>query len=933
MSQDRWVRIEALFHGATEQPVSERRAWLEARAGTDPDLLEDVLRLLESADQPSSTLDSVVGRAAADLNLAALSPGQRLGRYRVVRRIGRGGMGEVYLAERDDQEYTHRVALKVIQGFASPEALDRFRRERQILAELQHPHIARLLDGGTTEDGQPYLVMDYVEGVPLKRWIEERRPALRERLRLFIRVCEAIFHAHQHLVIHRDIKPGNVLVTEEGEPVLVDFGIAKIVDDSEAVRAAGDGGGIDSIQAPAQEQTLAQGYTPGYASPEQQAGGAVTTASDIYSLGCLLRTLVEHDPASSPASVPDEIRAVIGRATRMEPSQRYATGAELRRELIRFLEQRPVHAVGGGMSYRVRKFAQRHRSAVLAAGFMGLMLVPMLWVWTVDRQRAEAAEARAFNEARHGEQVLEFLLESIDAAEPARTRGREVSIREIVDQGRVRILADPSLDDELRARLSLALGEVYLRLEDHAPTLELLQRATESSVPATAVRGNSLLGFWLTLKDDLEAARPYLDRAQALVEGDPGLPDAVVHEVRNHRALWLLNDDEADAAAAEFQALVEAHRATGNEKALGRMLHNLGLAQRDLGEIDRAIESFSDSLAVKRDTGADRTPSYATTLSALAQALVTRGDYGAARDALEGSMALRIELFGADHPGLHHDANEYGSMLHDRGLFDLAIEQYRRAIDLQAGAGSPAIESASYINNLASALEDRGELDAAEPLFRRSLELRLEAYGDDHAAVARARHNLARLLIKRGEVIEAEPLVDQAIEGWVVARGPDHAATWYSRSLIGQLALQRGQPGPAVEYLESALQGLRLHRTDSNWWVLTTRGLLARALIETDRLQEAEVELQTLIDDYRRSLGDDHPLAAVWSLELARVELLREQSVRAMDRLQNIRPVIEARMAPESLSRRQLGCLLRGVIESGCWGLPGSWAGHSQIFN
>jgi serine/threonine-protein kinase len=922
MSQDRWARIEALFHGAIEQPVGERRTWLEAQVGADPELLGDVLRLLDSSEEPTSALDSVIGRAAADLNLAALSPGQRLGSYRVVRRIGRGGMGEVYLAERDDQEYSHRVALKVIKGFAGPEAMDCFRRERQILAELQHPHIARLLDGGTTSDGQPYLVMDHVEGVPLKRWIEEQRPALRERLRLFISVCEAIFYAHQHLIIHRDIKPGNVLVTEEGEPVLVDFGIAKILDDAEPVGAAGNLGEDEIIRASGQDHTLAPGYTPGYASPEQQAGGVVTTASDLYSLGRLLHTLIEHAPVSSRAVAPDEIQAVIDRATRTDPSQRYATAAELRRELIRFLEHRPVAAVNGGLGYRARKFAQRHRPAVLASSLMGLMLVPVLWVWTIDRQRAEAAEARMLIEARHGEQVLEFLLDTIAAAEPARARGREVSVREIVDQGRARVLADPSLDAELRARLSLALGEVFLRLEDHDPTLELLNRAAGSSVSATAARANSLLGFWLTLKEDLDAARPYLDRAQALVEADPGLPDAVVHEVRNHHSLWLLNHGEADAAAAEFQALVEVHRAAGNQKSLGRMLHNAGLAHRHLGEIALAIESFQESLAVKRESGDARTPSYANTLSALAQALVMQGDYAAAGDALEESMALRVDLFGPDHPGLHHDANEYGSMLHDRGLFDLAIEQYLRAIDLHASAGGPAIESASYINNLASALEDRGELVAAEPLFRHSLALRLEAHGEEHASVARARHNLARLLIKRGELIEAERLIEQSIEGWVAVRGPDDAATWYSRSLIGQLALERGQIDSAVERLQSALQELRVQRSDTNWWVLTTRGLHARALIEAGRLRDAEAQLQALIDDYRQSLGSDHPLAAVWALELARVELLQGKSADATARLHGIQPVIEVRMAPDSLSRSQLVCLMQGLVEPDCWRSP-----------
>ncbi len=915
MSASNWDRVESLFHGASDRPGHERRAWLLKQCGDDHELAEQVLRLLDCAEDEQTLLESVVHRVAADLDLSSLTPGNQLGPYRIVRRIGRGGMGEVYLAERDDKEFKHRVAIKVIRGHAGEEAMDRFRRERQILADLQHPNISRLLDGGTTADGQPFLVMDHVDGVPLKAWLESESPSLNERIALFIKVCDAVQHAHQHLVIHRDIKPGNVLVTAAGEPVLVDFGIAKMLDDDSALDPVdADGhGGFEHEDA----STLLRGYTPGYASPEQLAGKRVTTASDIFSLGCLLRALIEG--TSTQNRLPGELAAVIARASEASPRDRYVSAAELRRELVRFLDKRPLHAMPRRWTYRVRKFAERNRSAFFAASVMSVVLAGVILVWAADFRRAQDAEARALIEAQNGEHVLDFLLETIAAAEPGSAQGREVSVREIVDRGYERIMANDSLEPDLRSRLLLALGEVYLRLEQHEPAVNLLSQAAASKVPATAVRANSLLGFWLTLKDDLDGARPYLDRALELTAEHDELPQTIVNETRNHQALWLLSRGEAEAAAEIFAELVETHRLSGDAVARGRMLHNHGLALRRLGEHQAAIEAFESSLQIKQAVGNERTPSYANTLSALSQLNVTLGDYEKARLALEQSTALRTEIFGEDHPGQQHDANEYGSMLHDRGEFGLAIEQYQRAIELHAASGSPEISSASYINNLASAFEDRGELSRAEPLFRRSLALRLAAYGPLHSSVARAKHNLARLLIKEGELEEAAVLLEDAISTWDEVSGPDHPASWYSRSLRGQLALARGDATEAEVILASALEGMRRNLSETNWWMLTTRGLHARALIEINALDQAESSLQALITDYQSALGESHPLAALWSLELARVELLTNRQASSSVRLDRNRAVIEEHLAASSTGARQLNCLLRGRNETACW--------------
>ncbi|MEN1729261.1 MAG: serine/threonine-protein kinase, partial [Pseudomonadota bacterium] len=890
--------------------------WLIDQCTDEPELVDEILRLIDCSDGDDSPLESAVQAVAADLDRTGLQQGQRLGAYRVLHRIGRGGMGEVYLAERHDREYRHRVAIKVIRGHAGLQAMERFRRERQILADLQHPHIARLLDGGTTEGGQPYLVMDHVDGRPLKRWLESEGPSVRDRVRLFIRICDAVHHAHQHLVIHRDIKPGNVLVTPQGEPVLVDFGIAKMLSESGDETSPDAQDGAETARG---SFTLAQGYTPGYASPEQRAGRAVTTASDIFSLGCLLGTLLDHGHSNDRSPIPEELAAVIGRASRTVPENRYSTAAELRREVIRFLERRPVEAMPGRWTYRTHKFIQRHSAAVGSAGLLSLALLIVLWVWSDDYQRAEQAESRALIEARHGEQVLGFLLDAIAAAEPARAQGREVSVRDVVNQGYQRIMANDQLEAELRARLQLALGEVYLRLEDHEPAVELLAQAATSEVPATSARASSLLGYWLTLKDDLEAARPHLDQALAVVERSPGLPAEVVSETRNHQALWLLESDQPEAAATIFADLVEVHRASGDEQRLGRMLHNLGLSHQDLDRLQEAIAAFEESLQVKQAAGQATTPSFANTLSAKAQTHVVMGDYESARAALQASMDLRIRLFGEAHPGLHHDANEYGSMLHDRGEFDLAIEQYQRALELHALSGAPEISSASYINNLASAHEDRGDLARAEPLFRSSLALREAAYGPGHGAVARAQHNLARLLIKTGDLDAAEAMIESAVSGWSELRGMDHVATLYSRSLEGHLLLARGEPDLALQELTGILTLMREGLAETNWWVLNVRALQAEALINTAQYDGAEAELQQLIDDYDAAFGTDHPLAQILALQLARIELLTDRAEQGESRLRALESGLRNRLALTSVHQRQLDCLLSRQTDSDCW--------------
>ncbi len=917
-SENHWKQIESLFHGALEQPESQRRAWLARQVGEDLELLNQVLNLLDLADDHETVLKSVVGRAAVDLSSSTAPINRRLGPYRIVRQLGRGGMGEVYLAERDDKEYHQRVAIKVIRGFSGQNALERFRRERQILADLQHPHIARLLDGGTTAEGQPYLVMDFVDGLPLRQWCSERQPSRQQRLRLMLRVFDAIHYAHQHLIIHRDIKPGNILVNRFGEPVVVDFGIARLLDDQEPESSQG-----------------APGYTPGFASPEQKAGRAVTTASDIYSLGRLLLTLLtDSKPSSKRQSqaqdeltgqqdalhrLPGDLAAIIGKATRNEPNERYDSVAELRTDLIRFLDGKPVRAIASSPAYRLGKFVRRNRPGLVIAGLALLVLTAIGWRWLETHQRALQAESRALAEAVHAEQVLNVLLDAISAAAPGQSRGQAVTVRQVLDQSYARLNEQMTIDVEARDRLLLSLGEVYLRLEEHDKAEELLNRVGASSSPMVSVRALSLMGHSLVLRKRANEAGVMLNAALAGVEQHrEALSVAVIREARNHHALWMREAGQPQAAGAVFAELVQANLDADQPELAARMLHNLALAESDQGHWSRAVEHLRRSLALKEQTIGRLHPSYALSLSILAQNLVRLGEYEAAQDALTESLTLRVRLFGDDHTGLHYDYNELGSMHHDQGDFQRAIELYQRAITLREQSGEPPISAVSYLNNLAFAYEDRGDWQRAEPLYRQSLAIRQDEYGPEHASVAHARHNLARLLIRLGSLEEAEQLAEQVIDFRVGHFGHEHHATAYSRSLLGMLAHARGDLASARVILEHSLATLMDALPATNGWVLTTRGLLARVLVDAGALVDSESLLTGLLEDYQAAFRPDHPGAAVLEIELARVELATDRQDQAISRLNRVSETISQSLAPDSLPHRQLQCLRSGQLAQHC---------------
>ena len=503
-----WPRVKAILDDALEREGAARAAYLDSACGGDSALRREVDTLVEAAERDWSLIDGGAAALARTLERPESGGriGTRIGPYEILSELGRGGMGQVFLARRADDEFQKKVAIKLVPpGPARAYALERFRSERQISATLEHPNIARLLDGGTTREGEPYFVMEYVEGKPLAAYAEERHLSTEARLRLFREVCEAVHYAHRNLVVHRDIKPSNILVTAEGTPKLLDFGIAKLLDP-----AAGVAGG--------ETGTLVRALTPDYASPEQVRGERVSTSSDVYSLGVVLyelltekkpyrittgdpvelvRLVCEQDPERPSAVAPKlsrDLDAIVLKAMRKEPEHRYPSVDALSADVGRYLEGRPILARKGTTAYRLGKFVARNRVGVGAAGLLLVALAGGVWMTLAEARRARAAEIRAerrFNDVR--KLANSFLIEFHDAIQnlAGSTPARMLVVRrgiEYLDSLSAEAIDSPDLLREL--------ANGYQRLGD---------------IQGNAGRGSAMLG-------DMTGARQSLEKALALRE-------------------------------------------------------------------------------------------------------------------------------------------------------------------------------------------------------------------------------------------------------------------------------------------------------------------------------------------------------------------------------------------------------------------------------
>jgi len=879
-----------LFEAALEVPEAERGAWLERACRGDAALLREVEELLAAHALSRGILDL---RAAASPSAPTM---RRIGPYRVHRELGRGGMGVVYLAERDDGQFRRLVAIKLLR--ASPDAEElrsRFLAERQILASLDHPNIAQLLDAGVTDGQLPYLVMEYVEGLPITTYCDRHRLDVKARLRLFQSVCAAVHHAHRNLVIHRDLKPGNILVTASGQVKLLDFGIAKLQNPVL--------GGVPL----AVTRTDVRVMTPEYASPEQVRGEPLSTASDIYALGVVLYELLtgwrphelrgagssagelaglidarepvrpsvavatrhggagdgraSANDALTPAAVaaardttPErlsralkgDLDAIVMMALRSEPSRRYGSADLLAEDIRRYLEGQPVLAHKGSRRYYARKYLERHRAvaAVAALAVLSLATGAGVAVWQAgvartERDRAELARAEAeaalrqAEEAlRHSEEVTAFLVGLFEAGDPTASAGDLVTARDLLGRGMARIEA-LSGQPLVQARMLEAVGRVYRSMNRQADARALIARAL-------ALR-TAELGY-----EHVEVARTlHL------------LADVMRREGRYA---------EAEARSREALRLQEMLRGPDHPQLAETLIQLSGLAiYRD--DYVAADTLARRALRIREADPAAEDSAVVASLIHLASVLRRTGGHAEAEHHLRRGIELSSARYGPDHPATAEPMRYLAYQVAHVGRLDEAEQLLRTVLDIRRRTVGPAHITYAYVlGDLASLHSRKGQHEEAARLIREEVDVLRRAYGPEYGDVSLPMGRLASELAEMGRLEEAEATAREAVELARRGFGADHQVHAGALGSLAHVLQRRGRFAEAESTYHRAIEirarangpnsrSVGIMRADLGA-MLAARGrageaerelLAGLAIVEQTALPEDEEEFQTIL--------------------------------------------------------------------------------------
>ena len=820
MNPERWRRIEEVFRTVIDHPTAERDALLTQVCGEDEELRQQVTSLL-ACETAEDFLHDPIRRAALSITSdpGADLTGERIGPYTVSRLIGRGGMGAVYEATRDDGQFRQRVAIKIIKrGMDTDFIRERFLRERRILASLDHPHIARLFDGGATADGLPYFVMEFVDGESITDYCVRRDLPIVERLKLFRAVCSAVQHAHQRLVIHRDLKPGNILITEDGTPKLLDFGIAKLLspDPSEAVTRT---------------ETALRLMTPDYASPEQVRGEAVATTSDVYSLGIVLYELLtgrrprmtEESDVDSPSraaparlarQLAGDLDTIVGMAMRREPERRYSSVEQFSEDLHRHLRGLPVLARRDTFAYRAGKFLRRHKAGAAIAALIVLSVIAMLGQAAfIARERD-----RANQEAAAAEAVTRSLVAMFEVADPGTLRGSAMTARELLDRGAERVVRNLEGQPVVQARLLDTIGQLYskLGLYDRAqPLLEdalRLRRQAGDAAPRDVAASLNHLAELAVQQSDYPRAealhRESLAMRRALLGGDHPEVAASMDELGT---LLVLRGKQVEAEPLLRDALAMRRRLFGETHAeVASSLGGLGRLRAEQGKFSEAETLYRESLAMRRRLFGPEHLLVAFSLNNIAAMRQEQGDPAGARDLFREALATRRKLLGDEHPDTILCIANLASALQDSGEFAEAEELYRQALALRRRIyGEDHLKVSLTINNLATLLRDLGRFDEAAPLLQEALAIRRRRFGNDHHEVGATLYSIAVLQSYQGAFDEAEKTERQALDIFQKTLKPEHWMIHRSRSHLGACLVQLKRYREAEALLLPAHDGLR----------------------------------------------------------------------------------------------------------------------------
>ncbi|MFN8573756.1 MAG: serine/threonine-protein kinase [Gemmatimonadaceae bacterium] len=848
-----WQQLEPLLAHGLELTRDERARWLDDLHTTQPDLAERLRVLFEGEERADASGFLVAPRAEPTLI------GSELGAYTIERLLGHGGMGSVWLARRTDGRYQGMAAVKILNlSLMSAQGQERFRREGTALARLTHPGIARLLDAGVSLTGQPYLVLEHVDGQPIDRYAAGL--SVEAKVRLMLQVVAAVAHAHANLIVHRDLKPSNILVTSDGAVKLLDFGIAKLLNERE-----------DSERAPLTVDG-ARVLTPEFASPEQVRGDPVTTATDVYALGVLLYVMLSgRHPTAEGASTPadalsavlevvparlglGDLDSVLTKALRTSPNERYQDVNAFGADLERWRRGHPVLARPDSPGYRARRFVARHRLGVTlsAAAVLVVVAAGIREVSLRSRAEAEASKAKA---------VENYLISVFDVADPfapPSLQSGNVTARALLDRGAARVDSALAGHAENQAELRTVFGRVYsnLGLFDEAAAQQRRSLAGRKALygprhPLVA-EAMDALGQTLVQQDKLDEAEPLLRDALAQRSAFFGTQDTVTATSIDHLALLQQSRNNFVASDSLFRQALAIRRAVVGPRtlAVANSLNNLGqslfwkgaykdaeplyrealsiqeeilgpnhpstaqtvqnLAQAEqlLRKIDEAEALYRRALAAKRKSLGNAHPSVTITLNNLGIMLVReRGDWQTAESLIREALALDRQMFGENHANVAASLDNLGTVLREKGDFAGAAQVYREALSVnEVVLGAKTTGVALGMNNVANVLRLEGKSAEAVPLLREAHALYTSLLGEKHLYTLTVHQNLAQALRESGKLREAERTFRDVAAKVDRDQPAQHLIFIKSQFGLGQALTDEGRATEALPLLEKGVE-------------------------------------------------------------------------------------------------------------------------------
>ena len=894
-----WETVQKLFSEAIELEDAERIAFLKQKCEGDENLFNEVLTLLLADDEIHPILDK---KASELINIEEKLNfvGEQIGSYKLTREIASGGMGTVFLAERSDGVFEQEVALKIIKpGLSTIPIIRRFQHERQILANLQHPNIARLFDGGVTEDRRPYFTMEYVDGVQIDEYCDENKLTIKQRLKLFIDVCNAVQYAHNNLVIHRDLKPSNILIEKDGTIKLLDFGISKVLSAES-----------EQNDLPTVTQAEINLLTPEYSSPEQIKNSKISVSTDVYSLGSILykllsgrqahefktRTFSEYEKVVCEKSIPKpstvlenqnseeesieeiclnrniqkgklkkkltgDLDNICMMALRKEPERRYASAEMFAYDIERYLTNLPIFARKESVSYTSKKFIQRHKTAVITAAVLFFIVNGLILFYTLQ---LKAERDKATIEAKKSEQVASFLQDLFLVADPNEAKGETITARELLDRGASRLMVGLEEEPEIKSQLLNTIGKVYTNLGLYNSAEELFLKIKESENLEALDKETYFetlvnLGKTYGYNGKYDLAGEILLKAKNV--GEKYLPINHIQrgELYSSIGSHFYQIADFDSSYIYYKKAEQIFFINfGNEsQQLAGLLYNMGVLEYDQGNLETSDSLYSESLKLYIKFNGELNAQTAKTQNELASVFRHRGKFDEAEKLYKKALDTRIKIFGNNHPDVAQTLNHISRLYYNQELYEKAEPYVRQSLEIRQNLYDDAHpEVSASKSSLAGTLMGLKRFEEAEKLYESAYNASMKKFGESHPYTPAILGNLGSALMEQKKYKQAEEAMLNALK--MLEKLNAYRPTYRSGRIVtlADLYNRTNRFSQAEELLRKELVLLKKSDISDIWLIGLTESQLGYSLFKQSKDIEAEGLLVNGYNILRKNKGE-----------------------------------------------------------------------------